>query len=469
MATDTINVTSVTASGGVGEITYNILTDAPSAGGCTDYEGINRVEVWASTANTFGTATKVGDAYVTALGVQFKITGLAVSSTRYAWFRAFNVGGNAGAFYPSSAGGGIAATTSNQVPPVDSVGTPQLQDDAVTTAKIGNAQITTAKIGDAQITNAKIVSLQADKLTAGTVNVQIELTSPIIRTATSGQRIEISRFDNFIRAYDVSGTAVGSFGISSLVTSGTVLSVSRNNTTFPAAFFGNDLFQAIAATGTVACTILSGSRTNLELTHFGTGNALSFTTTGGDGYCGTPPGSGGWAFFSASGGYGPFTGSHPALLPKEDDAVPGDILVDTRILGRKGIDDTVSAVERSSALGQRSVMGVLSRRTPYEDSALLALFKGSMTYGRYFRDNYDYAVVNGVGEGQINVCGRGGDLDPGDYICASDLSGKGQRQNAPDGEPDDFQRRCTVARVRERVTFSAPDEVKLVACIYLCG
>lgn len=122
MAIDTINVTSVTAAGGVGEITYTIVTDAPAAGGCLDYEGINRVEVWASTANSFGTASKVGDAYITALGVQYKIKGLAISSTRYAWFRAFNVSGNAGPFYPDPAGGGISAITSNQVPPVDSVG-----------------------------------------------------------------------------------------------------------------------------------------------------------------------------------------------------------------------------------------------------------------------------------------------------------------------------------------------------------
>lgn len=55
------------------------------------------------------------------------------------------------------------------------IGTAQIGNAAITTAKIADANITTAKIGDAQITNAKIVSLSADKITAATIAVALNL------------------------------------------------------------------------------------------------------------------------------------------------------------------------------------------------------------------------------------------------------------------------------------------------------
>jgi len=46
---------------------------------------------------------------------------------------------------------------------------------------------------------------------------------------------------------------------------------------------------------------------------------------------------------------------------------------------------------------------------------------------------------------------------------ASSTAGKGMKQT------DDFVRSYTVARARESVSFDSPGEVKMVACIYLCG
>jgi hypothetical protein len=86
-----------------------------------------------------------------------------------------------------------------------------------------------------------------------------------------------------------------------------------------------------------------------------------------------------------------------------------------------------------------------------------------------FMAKYDLAVINGLGEGQMNVCGLGGDIEAGDFICTSAIPGKGQRQNDESGKADDGPRRCTVARARENVTFSDPSAVKRVAVVYLCG
>jgi hypothetical protein len=63
----------------------------------------------------------------------------------------------------------------------------------------------------------------------------------------------------------------------------------------------------------------------------------------------------------------------------------------------------------------------------------------------------------------VNVCGESGDLEVGDLIVSSSIPGKGMKQE------DDIIRSYTVAKVRENVTFTDPTEVKMVACIYLCG
>ena len=59
------------------------------------------------------------------------------------------------------------------------------------------------------------------------------------------------------------------------------------------------------------------------------------------------------------------------------------------------------------------------------------------------RGNYDYIAINALGEGQILVCGEGGDLEVGDLITTSSMPGKGMKQ------ADDLVRNYTVAKVRE--------------------
>lgn len=83
-----------------------------------------------------------------------------------------------------------------------------------------------------------------------------------------------------------------------------------------------------------------------------------------------------------------------------------------------------------------------------------------------YHADFDLVSVNSVGEGRINVCGRGGDITggkDGDLIVSSDMPGKGMKQS------DDVVRGNSVARARESVTFDHPDQVRQIACIYLCG
>jgi hypothetical protein len=77
--------------------------------------------------------------------------------------------------------------------------------------------------------------------------------------------------------------------------------------------------------------------------------------------------------------------------------------------------------------------------------------------------DYELIRMNAVGEGAVNVCGENGDIQAGDLIVTSSIPGKGMKQD------DDIIRSYTVAKARDNVTFTTPDEVKMIACIYLCG
>ena len=155
----------------------------------------------------------------------------------------------------------------------------------------------------------------------------------------------------------------------------------------------------------------------------------------------------------------PFTGSHDGFTA--DTPEEGDIVVDDVCLLHKDIYNTVFKVEASTTVNQKSAIGVCAFVAPeaperfgeneefYIDPLVL--------------DGLKYIVFNSIGEGQVNVCGENGDLEKGDLIVTSSIPGKGMRQS------DDFVRSYTVARARESVSFASPTEVKMVACVYLCG
>jgi hypothetical protein len=188
----------------------------------------------------------------------------------------------------------------------------------------------------------------------------------------------------------------------------------------------------------------------------------------------------GWAFYAtgAGGNYGPFTGAHDALILKGTEAMPGDIVVDVGVIHKRDISNclcevALSTQTNSPAIGvlvSVSVMGAydppnaITRRrvvrkpegTDGEEAVLMTSFQ-------HLPQAYDKIIMNGLGEGQINVCGQNGDIQIGDLITTSNIPGKGMKQQ------DSIVRSHTVAKAREAVTFSSPTEVKQIACIYMCG
>ena len=184
--------------------------------------------------------------------------------------------------------------------------------------------------------------------------------------------------------------------------------------------------------------------------------------------------------------YGPFTGGHDGLMEISETVEIGDILIDMVIVSKRNVSNTILKVSKSTSANQKGAVGVFVNRQllttdsplpsalvndayildPYKDNLEQAFIKNwyhTNAPTDILLNNIDRVAFNAVGEGQINVCGEGGDLEVGDLIVTSSLPGKGMKQS------DDIIRSYTVAKCREPVTFSSPTEVKMVACIYLCG
>lgn len=191
-------------------------------------------------------------------------------------------------------------------------------------------------------------------------------------------------------------------------------------------------------------------------------------------------------YYDTSGdGYLPFTGAHEALLPKTETPCIGDILCDVRAVVT-GISNSLTEVNVSNGPRQASAVGVFKDyKTSWESvAAFVDRGKTNANLARcpsestdmptgcvrelcvdpeQFKSSFNLLVMNSLGEGGINVCGEGGDIQPGDLIVTSSIPGKGMKQ------ADDIVRSYTVAKARDAVSFTSPDEIKMIACIYLCG
>jgi len=178
-------------------------------------------------------------------------------------------------------------------------------------------------------------------------------------------------------------------------------------------------------------------------------------------------------------GFTPFTGMHVCLMPNTITIEPGDICVDTSIYLKPNVNDTLSFVDLSNAPSMKGAIGIYTNmseasipsymeievKTPYMEHGVVQYEVVTELDPQYVTllEQNTLILVNGVGEGLINVCGENGNLAVGDLIVTSSTPGKGMKQS------DDIVRSITVARCRETVTFSSPTDIQQVACIYLCG
>jgi len=130
-----------------------------------------------------------------------------------------------------------------------------------------------------------------------------------------------------------------------------------------------------------------------------------------------------------------FTGGHRFVMT--DAPSIGDIMIITNM----------TSYSMSDVLGDGSVCNIS------QDKRVFGVFNGNT------KGNLGY--VNALGDGMINVCDANGDIENGDYICSSDVAGKGMRQH------DDLLHNYTVAKALEDVVWDDESGTeKLIACTY---
>lgn len=182
------------------------------------------------------------------------------------------------------------------------------------------------------------------------------------------------------------------------------------------------------------------------------------------------------------GTYGYFTGAHYGLVLKTgDQPQPGDVVIDVGLISQTGISHTVCEVALTNIAGHKAVAGVVvDAPQPLKE---LHNGTGQMVFGNLPRglwthrdaetgervpvpeaeqiaQDYYWVKINALGEGQVNVCNEGGDIEVGDLLETSSIPGKVRRQ------ADNVFRASTLGKARQNLTFSGPTDFKMIACSY---
>lgn len=392
----------------------------------------------------------------------------------------------------------------------NAISSPKISSGAITTAKLGALAVTADKIQSNTITSSQIAAgtitaneiaantITANQISANTITAGQIAAGAITATELAADSVSVAKlvsntsksYGNFQFEFGTSTTVAGftgagilrgaqanAFGVAGLGNGDPCVAVAGQQSYDGAdsygAYFANSLFlggtthrsQAGICNNTRAGIFASGSR-QVELA-----NSTYAVATVGNMYVN--------GNITATGTITPFTGMHDGLLDETLTPEIGDIMVDTGVLIRRDISNTLFAMTTSSQQNQ-SAIGIYSEEMPDtyvpvsarvpDSNELIDTFESISGDTSVVRDpQYDSVfvgrkpiIVNSLGEGQINVCGEGGDIQAGDLIVTSSMVGKGMKQG------DDIIRSYTVAKAREGATFSA-GEVKMIACIYLCG
>jgi hypothetical protein len=180
-------------------------------------------------------------------------------------------------------------------------------------------------------------------------------------------------------------------------------------------------------------------------------------------------GSGGITFQDA------FTGAHPTVITTAGLGELGMIVQSTGNIWaksplNKGISTGIPKVELTTTAANKRVYGVIADVYAGENEEY-----GYAGYVRLWGVGEDetHILVNSIGEGLVLITNINGEVENGDYITSSDITGLGQKQDS------DALKSSTVAKCVETVDWSAVTDTVthngqeykkvLAACTYHCG
>lgn len=312
--------------------------------------------------------------------------------------------------------------------------------------KVGSLSAISANIGT--ITSGTITSgvaylgtVTADQITSGSINADGGAGTIEIGKTSSAGMMKISR---------TTGTLTPAFYIydhPSSFTNSPALYIDSTADTFSGAL---TVSASAATAGYFESKNSSFNAASFSNTITGTAIALAGV------YAAYAPSGKGQANFPD--GYLPFTGCHPAVILNEAIYEIGDIMADVAVVYKHDVSNTLTEVAVSTAVKQKAAIGVVAGVLKFDNTL-------ELPYELWWAlvHTHHLLAVNSVGEGQVNVCGINGDIEIGDYICTSQVLGKGMKQD------EDMLMNYTVAKAREAVKFDSATQVKMIACIYVCG
>ena len=160
--------------------------------------------------------------------------------------------------------------------------------------------------------------------------------------------------------------------------------------------------------------------------------------------------------YSYSGTLTPFTGRHYTQLDGADSYRLGTIMKST---GELIYEDPGEAVDNAWVKSTGT--------TTAKDPGVVGVYSGPCPGAGGLDNTHGY---NAVGEGKVLVTDEGGNISIGDYVCSSNRSGHGMKQD------DDLLHNYTVAKALTSIDWSTVEtdpelgfKSALLACTYHCG
>ena len=366
----------------------------------------------------------------------------------------------------------------------------KIASSAITTAKISAGAVTAATIATGTITASKIASntITAGEIAAGAITASeiaanaISVEKLISNTSKTYGSFEFemgtsTTIYGFTGAGIFTTTATDGFGVGGFANAADSVGIAGQNkyngSNSYGGYFANStggLFdynrsEAGLCNNAHAAVFAKNTSSVTQINNTSICNATYAVQTTGDLYVDGD--------ITATGTITPFTGMHDGLLADAVFPDIGDILIDSQLLIKRNVANTlflmdISSVSNTSAIGiyagtRPATYVPVAAQSPYVQKPL---YEDNLpTIDPLYAPDFvgrKTIISNSLGEGLVNVCGEGGSINPGDLIVTSSVSGKGMKQ------ADDILRGYTVAKAREAVTFSG-SEIKQIACIYLCG
>lgn len=371
-----------------------------------------------------------------------------------------------------------------------SITSDKIASNAITTAKISAGAVTAATIATGTITASKIASntITAGEIAAGAITASeiaanaISVEKLISNTSKTYGSFEFemgtsTTIYGFTGAGIFTTTATDGFGVGGFANAADSVGIAGQNkyngSNSYGGYFANStggLFdynrsESGLCNNAHAAVFAKNTSSVTQINNTSICNATYAVQTTGDLYVDGD--------ITATGTITPFTGMHDGLLADAVFPDIGDILIDSQLLIKRNVANTlflmdISSVSNTAAIGiyagtRPATYVPVAAQSPYVQKPL---YEDNLpTIDPLYAPDFvgrKTIISNSLGEGLVNVCNEGGDIAAGDLIVTSSVPGKGKKQ------ADDILRGYTVAKAREAVTFSG-SEIKQIACIYLCG